>query len=145
MAVLVTIPNKTKVNILKGVIDFSADTFKLILMAPGFGFDRVNHVKYADVAASELPTLHGYTAGGYTLAGVSVTQDNTNNKAKVTWSVVTVSASGGDLTASGAIIYDDTVTSPDADPIIEYIDFGGPQVVASGTYGTISNLEFDGA
>lgn len=137
-----TIANKAKFELASGRIDFDADTFKIILMASGFTFDEDTHHGYADVSGSELGTGNGYTAGGNTLAGVSVTEDDTNNRTSVTWSNTTWTASGGNIGPTpGAIIYDDTATSPQADTIIGYIDFGAEYTQLDGGVATITNIE----
>lgn len=134
--------NKLKFLLAKKVIDFSADTFKIILMQSGFVFNKDTHEGYADVSGSELGTANGYTAGGATLTGVAVTEDDTDDRCEITWNNVSWTASGGPIGPSpGAIIYDDTVTTPTADPIIGYIDFGGNQTQADGGVATISNIE----
>lgn len=136
-----TVSNKIKYLLAKKAIDFSADSFKIILMQSGFTFDKDTHHGYADVSASELATGNGYTANTKTLAGVAVTEDDTDDRTEVTWSNVTWTASGGSIGPSpGAIIFDDTVTTPTADPIVQYIDFGGDQTQAEGGTATISNI-----
>ena len=136
-----TVSNKIKYLLAKKAIDFSADSFKIILMQSGFTFDKDTHHGYADVSASELATGNGYTANTKTLAGVAVTEDDTDDRTEVTWSNVTWTASGGSIGPSpGAIIFDDTVTTPTADPIVQYIDFGGDQTQADGGTATISNI-----
>ena len=137
-----TISNKMKYLLATKAIDFSADSFKIILMATGFVFNADTHHGYADVSASELATGYGYTRNTKTLAGVAVTEDDTDNRTEVTWSNVTWTASGGAIGPTpGAIIFDDTVTTPTADPIIGYIDFGGEQTQADGGVATISAVE----
>lgn len=134
--------NKIKYLLATGVVDFSADTFKIILMQSGFTFDKDSHHAYADVSASELSTGNGYTAGGATLTGVTVTEDDTENAATITWNNPSWTASGGSIGPSpGAIIYDDTVSSPTADPVVGYIDFGSDQTQADGGTATISSIE----
>lgn len=136
-----TVSNKIKYLLAKKAIDFSADSFKIILMQSGFTFNKDTHHGYADVSASELATGNGYTANTKTLAGVAVTEDDTDDRTEVTWSNVTWTASGGSIGPSpGAIIFDDTVTTPTADPIVQYIDFGGDQTQAEGGTATISNI-----
>ena len=122
-------------QILKKEIDFDVDTFKIILMQSGFTFNRVSHTQYSDVSASELTTQYGYTVAGAILAGVTVSQDDTNNLGQVLWNSASWTASGGNLTASGAIIYDDTTTTKF---IIGYIDFGGAQTTVAGGVATIA-------
>ena len=137
------VSNKCKYLLLKKVLDFSADTFKIILMQSGFAFNKRTHGVYADVSASELPNGNGYTTAGVTLTGVAVTQDDTNDRASATWANAQWAATGGTIGPSpGAIIYDDTVASPVAKPIIGYIDFGGNQSQADGGVATITNVEF---
>ncbi len=91
------------------------------MMQSGFVFNKDTHQLYGDVSGNELAGVNGYTTGGATLAGVSVVQDNVDDRCEITWSNVTWSAVGGPIgPASGAIIYDDTVAN---DPIVGYIDF----------------------
>lgn len=134
--------NKLKHALATKQIDFSADAFQIILMADGFTFDKDAHHGYADLSASELANGNGYTTGGNTLAGVTVTEDDTDDRTEVTWNNSAWTASGGSIGPSpGAIIYDDTPTTPQADPIVGYIDFGGNQTQADGGICTISNIE----
>ena len=133
--------NKIKYLLAIGAIDFSTDTFKMILMATGFVFNKDTHEGYADVLGSELPTGNGYTVGGKPLTGVAVVENDTDDRADITYNNVTWTASGGPIGPSpGAIIFDDTVTTPIADPILGYIDFGGDQTQADGGVATIANL-----
>lgn len=137
-----TASNKIKYLLATKAIDFANDTFKIILMQTGFTFDKDTHHGYADVSASELATGNGYTAGGATLSGVAVTEDDTDDRTEITWNNATWTASGGSIGPSpGAIIYDDTVTTPTADPVVGYIDFGGDQTEADGGTATIANIE----
>lgn len=134
--------NKLKYALATKQIDFANDTFKIILMATGFTFNKDTHHGYADVSASELANGNGYSTGGNTLAGVAVTEDDTDDWTEVTWDNTSWTASGGAIGPSpGAIIYDDTPTSPQADPIIGYIDFGGDQTQADGGVASIANIE----
>jgi len=136
------ISNKVTFLLAKKVIDFSADSFKIILMASGFVFNRDTHEGYADVSASELPTGNGYTVNTKVLAGVAVNEDDTDDRTEITWSNVTWAASGGAIGPTpGAIVFDDTVTTRTADPIIGYIDFGGNQTQADGGVATIAGIE----
>lgn len=134
--------NKIKYLLATKVIDFANDVFKIILMQSGFTFNKDTHHAYADVSGSELGTANGYTAGGNTLAGVSVIEDDTNDRTEITWNNTTWTASGGPIGPSpGAIIYDDTVAAPTAKPLVQYIDFEGDQTQADGGTATISNIE----
>lgn len=137
-----TVANKLKFLLAEKAIDFANDSFKIILMASGFVFNADTHHGYADVSASELATGYGYTRNTKTLTSVTVTEDDTNDRTNITWANVTWTASGGSIGPTpGAIIFDDTVTTPTADPIVGYIDFGGEQTQADGGVATISNVE----
>ena len=131
--------NKCKYLLWKKNIDPSTDTCKIILMASGFIFNKATHHAYADVSASELATASGYTAGGQTLTTPAITEDDTNHVGKVTWDNAQWTATGT-IIARGAIIYDDTPTTPTADPIIGYIDFGSNQTVLNGGVFTVSGI-----
>lgn len=134
-----TIANNFRVLIAQGAVDFDANTFKAIAMKEGFVFNPATHDLYADVSASEQDTGYGYTAGGVTLTGVSITQNNTDARADITWNNITWTASGGDVgPLTGVIIYDDSLTS---DPIVGYINFGGSYTVADGGTATIANVK----
>ncbi len=138
-----TVANKIKYALATKVIDFANDSFIIILMQSGFTFNKDTHHGYADVSASELSTANGYTVKTKALSGVAVTEDDTDDRTEITWSNVTWTASGGSIGPTpGAIVIDDTVTTPTADPIVGYIDFGGDQTQASGGTMTISNIEF---
>ncbi|MCC7570630.1 hypothetical protein KO465_04740 [Candidatus Micrarchaeota archaeon] len=137
-----TVSNKIKALLAKKAIDFENDSFKIILMASGFAFDEDAHESYADVSTFELSSGNGYTQNDKTLSGVTVTEDDANNRCSVTWDNVVWTASGGAIGPTpGAIIFDDTVTTPTADPIVGYIDFGGEQTQADGGSATIANVE----
>jgi len=131
--------NHIKYLLATGVIDFSSDVFKIILMDTGYSFNKDTHALYADVSGDELADGNGYTTKGEILAGVSVTEDDTDDRAEVTWNNKSWTASGGSIGPTpGAIIIDESATD---DPIIGYIDFGGEQTQADGGTCTISNIE----
>lgn len=131
------IANKCKFEMAHANIDFGADTFKIILMASGFTFNKDTHHVYADVSASELANGFGYVTGGETLTGVAVTEDDTNDRTSITWANATWIAAAGDIGPSpGAIIYDDTY----ADTIVTYIPFIAEYTQADGGVATITNI-----
>jgi len=135
-----TLANKIRYALATKQIDFATDSFKIILMGTGFTFDKDTHHGYADVSASELATGNGYTQNTKLLAGVVVTENDTTDLAEITWDNVVWTASGGSIGPTpGAIIFDDTPTTPQADPIVGYIDFGGEQTQADGGAATIAN------
>lgn len=132
--------NHYKAELHRGNIAYPTDTFKIILMATGFTFNKDTHATLSGVSASELAGGNGYTTGGQTLANVDITniEDDTNDRSDITWDDVTWTASGGDIGPSpGAIIYDDTTTD---DTVVGYIDFGGDKTATDGGTFVVSNV-----
>lgn len=124
MAVVATVSNHAKFKIASGDVDFSSggNVFKAILMNTTFTFAKDSHATLADVTADQLSTGNGYTQDTKVLTGVSLVEDDTNDKAAVTWDNATWTASGGAIGPTGAyIIYDDTTTD---DTVIACVDFG---------------------
>lgn len=120
----ITFYNDFKEQLGKKVHALTADTLKVTLHT-GYTPNIDSHQVWADVSATEYSTASGYTAGGKTLASVTVTQDDTNNRmvldaADVTWTSL---GALSPATPSHAIIWNDTPTSP-ADPLIAYIEIG---------------------
>lgn len=114
--------NNFKEQVMEGVYNLASGghTLKVTLhtgYTPNIDTDTV----WADVSATEYTTANGYTAGGETLAGQDVTQDNTNDLGKFDANDVTWTSLGplSPATPSHAILWDDTPTSP-ADPLIAY-------------------------
>ena len=133
--------NHFKYQLAKKQIDMDADTFKLILMATGFTFNKDTHATLADVSASELASGNGYTTGGVTLTNSTVTEDDTNDKASVSFDNISWTASSGALGPTpGAIMYDDTVGD---DTIVGFIDFTTERTVTDGNMLLIQNIKVD--
>lgn len=129
--------NHIKFLLMTKKIDFLNDSFIIILMQSGFTFDIDAHENYAQVSASELITAYGYTQKNKVLTGVAVNEDDSNDRGVVTWNNVIWTAAGGSLTASGAVIIDDTEAN---DAVVGYIDFSGDQTVLDAGTFTISNV-----
>lgn len=121
--------NGFKLKIQNGSIDMDTDTIKCALVTSTYSPNIDTHVFWSDVTNEVSGT--GYTAGGATLASVTVTQDNTNDRgvvdaADVTWSTATI-------TARAAVLYKSTGTSSTS-PLICYIDFGSDQSSSGGNF-----------
>ena len=127
MAIANKICNSFKIEILKGVHNFtvtSGDTFNLALYTSSA---TLNEDTTVYITANEVPTATGYTAKGKALTSVTpVLSSDTAvcDFANVSWT----SAS---FTSRGCLIFNDSVTS---DPAVCSIDFGGDKTVTSGTF-----------
>ena len=106
------------------------DTIKIILVTSGYTPDQDAHDFYDDVT-NELSTQYGYTSGGATLTTKTVTQDDTDDEGVFDADDVTWNASGGSITARGAILYKDSGLASTS-PLIAYIDFGVDKTAATG-------------
>ena len=134
MAISITtaMPTSFKVELLKGVHDFTAstgDTFKIALLkaaAVGSGTFGAATTNYSDLGSDQLANGSGYSTGGNTLTSVTPVADGTTavcDFADTTWTSST-------FTSSGALIYNDT----DAGAACAVLSFGGDQQVSSGDF-----------
>lgn len=117
-----TLTTSFKSELLRGIHDFSTDTFLIAL-----------YTALADLSASttvygstnELPNGNGYTQTGQTMTGISVLTSGT--AAYVTFgNVIWTSAS---FTARGALIYNQTK----ANRAVAVLDFGSDKISNSAT------------
>lgn len=126
MAVTISLYNHTAARFADGS-NAVGDTYKVKLLTAAT-FDAT-HTTLAATGGTEATTGTGYTAGGQALANVAVTTVTTND-GKFDADDLTWTASGGSITASYAIIYNDTDTD---DPPVAFMDFGGSESAGSGT------------
>lgn len=114
--------NNFKHQVMEGEFDLLNDTLKMILVS-GHTPNIDTHTQYSDVSADEYGTGSGYTAGGATLASVTVTVDNTNDRGVFDAGDLTWSSLGAlsPATPSDCILYDDTHAS---DLLIAYWELG---------------------
>lgn len=120
----VTVYNDFKEQLFLKVHDMDTDAITITLHT-SYTPNIDTHQVWADVSSTQYGSGSGYTAGGQTLDSLSVTQDNTNDRAL--WDAANeVFSSLGPLspaTPSHAIIWNNTPTSP-ADPLICYVTLG---------------------
>jgi len=126
MAVSISLYNHTAKLFADGSLAVG-DTYKVKLLSAAT-FDA-SHTTLAATGGTEATSGTGYTSGGQALANVAVTTVTTND-AKFDADDVTWTASGGSITASYAIIYNDTDAD---DPPLAFIDFDGSQSAGDGT------------
>ena len=100
-----------------GTIDLDSDTFKMALF-----LSTSNAATLSTSGLGNLTNQHaagnGYTTAGETMTSVTWNRSGgttTFDCADVVWT-----ASGGSIVARFAVIYDDTVTSPVADPLVAF-------------------------
>lgn len=98
-----------------GTIDFDNDAFKcaLFLSTSNIATTSINALA---TATNEHANANGYTTGGLAMTGV--TWINTTGTIAFDSADVVFTASGGSIICRYAAIYDDTVITPAADPIV---------------------------
>lgn len=112
----------------KGV-DFSADTFKVMLTntAP-----VATNAKYSDISANEVANGNGYLTGG---AASAMSVGNASGTETVTAADVTWTASGGSIGPFRyAVVYDNTNTDK---CLIAWFDYGSSLTLNSGESFTV--------
>ena len=140
MALTATKFEKASDSLGKGLIDFSADTFKVILLASytpstsQTGHQFLSDVKGAGTEASGT----GYTAGGATIATVTWAWDTSNARWELHGDIPAWDTTGGSLAGAYAVIYDATPATDATRPVLAVWNLDG----AGGTQ-TSSNGSFD--
>ncbi len=126
MAVTISLYNHTSKLFAEGS-NITGDTYKVKLFTAATF--NATHTTLAGVGGTEATTGTGYNAGGPSLANVAVTTVTTND-ARFDADDVSLTASGGSITASFGVIYNDTDAN---DPPLAFIDFDGSQSAGAGT------------
>jgi len=141
MAITMTLSNHYKFSLMKKLINLDTDTLKIILMNDAFVFDKDAHATLSDVTADQLPTGNGYTQDSKMLENTVVTEDDVNDKGKMTCDDVLWTASGGSIGPTGAaIIYDGTVAD---DVVVGCADYGADYTMPDGSAFEITDIEID--
>ena len=128
MAITSAVCTSFKVELLKGVHDFTAttgDTFKIALYTSDASLGA-STTAYS--TSNEISNTSGsaYSAGGATLTSVTPTTSGTT----AFCDFADVSFTSASFTANGALIYNDT----QSDKAVAVIAFGGDKTVSSGTF-----------
>lgn len=120
----ITFTNNFKEQLLLGAVDMDTDVFKVALIGSGYTFSVDGNPSYNDTAVtSNEITSSNYVAGGGAIGSLTVTQNDTSDYAKwdgadVTWSTLGTTTKS----VTNALIYDDTITTPTAKPIIGRVE-----------------------
>lgn len=122
MAITQCMVSSFKTEILNGTHNMSSDTIKIALYTSSATLDATTTVYSATNEVSGT----GYTAGGNTLTGQTVSLDGTT--AIVTFSNTTWSSAT--ITARGALIYN----SSKSNKAIAVLDFGADKTSTSGNF-----------
>ena len=112
-------------------IDWDTDTIKVALLTSAYAANQDTHDYLDDVIGSEVIGT-GYSAGGSTLSGKTLTYDGASNvtvldAADVTWA-------GSTITARYAVVYDDAGATNAQKPLLGYVDFGSDQSSTNGNF-----------
>ena len=113
-----------------GTVDLNTDTFKIMLTTSTYTPVKDTH-DFRDDVTNEVSGT-GYTSGGATLAGVSVTYDAATDQVQISWTDPTWS--GSTITARTAVIYKSRGGASSADELLAYCTEAGDIVSTGGTF-----------
>lgn len=103
--------------------DLVGATLKAALVTSAYTPDATNagHALWSEVSANEIAAGNGYTAGGLTLTGVTVTANSTDGW-KITWADPTWTASGGNIPAwRYLVVYVSGALWGKTNPLVGYV------------------------
>lgn len=123
-----TLYNHTASLFLNGT-NTSASSYKVILLSAGTFAASNTTLAQAASGYTELSTANGYTQGGLLLTNVAVSVITTND-AKFSADTATWNATGSGISASAAILFNDTAAN---DPPLVYINFGATETAPAST------------
>jgi hypothetical protein len=123
-------------NAFSGRVNWTGGGIKVALLASYTPSQA--HRWFIDVNGTEVPNGNGYSTGGLLLpnptnvilasSGMQILGGN-----NAVWT-----SSGPGFSTSFGVVYDSLPGNPSIDPLIGYIDFGGPNTPAGGTQFVIS-------
>ena len=106
-------------DIAGGAIDLDTDTFKIMLVTSAYTYDSAHNRR--DDITNEVPGTGGYTTGGATLNGVTLTSQGANDRS--VWDFNDPTWANSTITARGAVIYKSRGGASSADELVCFIDF----------------------
>lgn len=110
-------------------IDFLTDTIKCSLHTSSYT-PNIDTDELFAAATNELSTANGYTAGGFTLTGKTVSYNATGNVTTFDCGDISWTASGGSLVFQYAVFWRDGT----ADVLIGYLDCGAQTITTGNTF-----------
>lgn len=119
--------NEGKVELASGNIDFVNDTFKVALFESTYTPDIDTQSNWSDISTDESSGTN-YTAGGNTVANITVTKDNTNDRAVIDGDDVTFT--NVSVSYQYVVLYKDTGT-PSTSTLIGYADRGSSITISA--------------
>lgn len=122
--------NSFKRDLMLAGINLSTDTIKMMLVTSVYTPNIDTHTKRSDVTNEVVG--NGYTAGGITLSGKTVTQNNTTNKADFDADNITIP--NATISARGGVIYKSRGGLATADELIAYVDFNSDIISTGGDF-----------
>lgn len=129
-----------KADAFNGSIALASDTLKVALLLNTYTPDLDNHAFLDDVNTHEVANGHGYTTGGATLSGRSVTTDTGTDKGIFKCANPSWVADATGFTCRYAVLYKDTGLASSS-PLIALWDFGGDQNPVDITFELIVNAD----
>lgn len=129
MAVTAKMYGNALLKALNKEVDWDTDTINVMLCTSSYTPDQDAHI-YKSSVTNEV-TGTGYTAGGATLTGKTITYAGATNTITLDASDVTWSSSS--ITARYAVIYDATGTGATS-ALLGYVDFGEDQTSLEGDF-----------
>lgn len=124
------VPNATKKKLVDGTIDLDTDSFKIMLCTNSFAPD-IDVIDFRDDVTNEV-TGTGYSAGGIAISGLSISVDNTNDRAE--WTFTAPNWATSTITARRAVIYKSRGGASSADEVVLIIDFGADKTSTGGNF-----------
>jgi len=111
-------------------VDFVTDAVKTSLHTVTYVPNQDTDDFFND-ATNEI-TGTGYTAGGVTLAGKTVTYDSATNECRL--DANDAQWTGATFTCRIAVNYSDTAGASTTDPVMSFVNFGADETISAGTF-----------
>jgi hypothetical protein len=113
-----------------GTVDLQGDTFGAMLTV-GYTANTDTDRWRSDVTTETIGTS-GYTVGGATLTGNTVTYDAASNETR--WTFTNPSWTQASFSANQLVVYKRNGGTSSADELVMWVDFGGANTVTLGTF-----------